>query len=39
MKWKGAYLYEYMDSSEWFEEPQLPSKDAFYNSLTEEDIC
>ena len=35
---KGVYPYEYMDSFEWFQEPQLPSKDAFYSSLTEEDI-
>ena len=27
-----------MDSFERFQEPQLPSKDAFYISLTEEDI-
>ena len=35
---KGVYPYEYMDSFEQFQEPQLPPKDAFYNSLTEEDI-
>ena len=38
MTQKGVYPYEYMDSSERFQEPQLPSKDAFYSSLTEEDI-
>ena len=27
-----------MDSFERFQEPQLPPKDAFYSSLTEEDI-
>ena len=27
-----------MDSFERFQEPQLPPKDAFYGSLTEEDI-
>ena len=35
---KGVYLYEYMDSFEQFQEPQLPPKDGFYISLTEEDI-
>ena len=35
---KGVYPYEFMDSFERFEEPQLPPKDAFYSSLTEEDI-
>ena len=35
---KGVYSYEYMDSFERFHEPQLQSKDTFYNSLTEEDI-
>ena len=35
---KGFYHYEYMDSFQRFQEPQLPSKDVFYNSLTEEDI-
>ena len=35
---KGVYPYEYMDSFERFQEPQLPPKDAFYSSLTEEDI-
>ena len=32
-----VYLYEYMDSSERFQEPQSPTKDFFYSSLTEED--
>ena len=27
-----------MDSFEQFQEPQLPPKDVFYSSLTEEDI-
>ena len=35
---QGVYPYEYMDSFEQFQEPQLPPKDAFYISLTEEDI-
>ena len=35
---KGVYPYEYMDSFERFQEPQLPPKDTFYSSLTEEDI-
>ena len=35
---KGVYPYEFVDSLERFQEPQLPSKDAFYSSLTEEDI-
>ena len=35
---KEVYSYEYMDSFEQFQEPQLPPKDTFYNSLTEEDI-
>ena len=26
-----VYPYEYMDSSEQFQEPQLPPKDAFYS--------
>ena len=38
MSRKGVYSYAYMDCYEGFQEPQLPSKDAFYNSLTEEDI-
>ena len=38
MTWKGVYPYEYMDSFDWFQEPQLPPKEAFYSSLTEEDI-
>ena len=35
---KGVYLYEYMDSFERFQESQLPPKDTFYSSLTEQDI-
>ena len=38
MTQKGVYSYEYMDSFERFQEPQLSPKDAFYSSLTEEDI-
>ena len=38
MRWKGVYSYEYMDSFERIQEPQLPLKDAFYSSFTEEDI-
>ena len=36
--WKGVYPYEYMDSFERFQKPQLPPKDVFYSSLTEVDI-
>ena len=35
---KLVYPYEYMDSFERLQEPQLPPKDAFSSSLTEEDI-
>ena len=35
---KGVYSYEYMDSSERFQERELPPKDVFYSPLTEEDI-
>ena len=35
---KEVYPYEYMDSFERFQELQLPPKDAFYSSLTKEDI-
>ena len=38
MTQKGVYPYEYMDSFERSQEPQLPPKDAFCSSLTEEDI-
>ena len=38
MRQKGVYSYEYMDSFERFQEPQLPPKDTFYSPLTEEDI-
>ena len=33
-----VYPYQYMDSFERFQETQLPPKDSFYSSLTEEDI-
>ena len=36
---KEVYPYEYMDSFEQFQEPQLPPKDAIYSSLTEEYIA
>ena len=36
---KGVYSYEYIDSFERFQETQLPPKEDFYSSLTEEDIC
>ena len=35
---KEVYSYEYMESFEQFQEPQLRPKNAFYSSLTEEDI-
>ena len=35
---KEVYPYEYMDSFERFQEPQLLTKDTFYSSLTKEDI-
>ena len=35
---KGVYAYEFMEFFERFQEPQLPPKDAFYSSSTEEDI-
>ena len=35
---KGVYPYEYMDSFERFEETQLPPKEKFYSSLTNESI-
>ena len=35
---KGVYPYDYVDAFEKFEETSLPSKEAFYNTLTEEDI-
>ena len=38
MTWKGVHSFEYMDLFEWFQESQLPPKDAFYSSLTEEYI-
>ena len=38
MKRKEVYPYEYMNSFEQFQEPQLPPKDAFYSSLTEKHI-
>ena len=35
---KGVYPYEYIDSFDRFEETSLPSKSAFYSSLTDESI-
>ena len=35
---KGVYPYEYIDSFEKFEETELPSKEMFYSSLTEDHI-
>ena len=35
---KGVYPYEYMDSFDRFEETQLPPKENFYSSLTDESI-
>lgn len=35
---KGIYPYEYIDSFERFEETELPPKEAFYSSLTREEI-
>ena len=35
---KGVYPYDYMDSSDRFEETQLPPKESFYSSLTDESI-
>ena len=35
---KGVHPYEYMDSFERFQQPQLPPKGALYSSLAEEDI-
>ena len=35
---KSVYPYEYMDSSERFDETSLPDKKAFYSSLNMEDI-
>ena len=38
MTQKEVYLYEYMDSFEQFQKPELPPKEAFYSLLTEEDM-
>ena len=38
MTWKKVCPYEYMDSFKRFQEPQLPPVNAFYSSLTEEEI-
>ena len=38
MTQKAVYQYEYMGSFDQFQEPKSPPKDAFYSSLTEEDI-
>ena len=35
---KGVYPYEYMDSFERFEETQLPPKEKFHSSLSQENI-
>ena len=35
---KGVFPYEYMDSFDRFEETQLPPKENFYSSLTDESI-
>ena len=35
---KGIYPYEYMDDVKRFDETQLPSKESFYSTLTEECI-
>ncbi|GFY45601.1 uncharacterized protein TNIN_106361 [Trichonephila inaurata madagascariensis] len=35
---KGVYPYDYMDSWEKCEETRLPSKNEFYNKMTESDI-
>ena len=38
MTQKGVYPYEYIDSFEKFQEAELPTKDVFCNSLTEQEI-
>lgn len=38
MKKKGTYPYEYMDSFERFQEPQLPAYEKFYSSLKNSNI-
>ena len=35
---KHEYCYDYVDCAEKFNNTQLPSKQAFYNSLTKEHI-
>lgn len=35
---KGIYPYSYMDNESRFDEPCLPSAEAFYNTLTMEDV-
>lgn len=35
---KGIYFYEYIKDFKMFEETEFPSRDSFYNSLTEETI-
>ena len=35
---KGVYRYDYMDSESTFEETSLPTKEAFYNRLRDENI-
>lgn len=36
---KGVFLYSYITSSKVLEETQLPSKEAFFNDITPEDIA
>ena len=35
---KGCYMYEYMDSIKKFEETELPTKEAFFSKLKQENI-
>ena len=39
LKQKGAYLYEYMNSFERFNEEQLPARKYFYSSIKDGKIC
>ena len=38
MTGKGVYPYDYMDSSEKFNDTQLPERKDFYSLLTDDDI-